>query len=106
MQRCGFELFDLDLAQLKSSSFSVSMVSFVTFQSVPFFKRISERLGKKLNVSKLEICVGVHGFLSQAFLHFYIAICSCMLLEDVLEILPLLMPKTFINQFVFVWGHE
>jgi hypothetical protein len=29
-----------------------------------------------------------------------------MLLEDVLEILPLLMPKTFINQFVFVWGRE
>jgi hypothetical protein len=27
-----------------------------------------------------------------------------MLLEDVLEILPLLMPKTFIDQFVFVWG--
>jgi hypothetical protein len=29
-----------------------------------------------------------------------------MLLEDVLEILPLLMPKILINQFVFVWGHE
>jgi hypothetical protein len=29
-----------------------------------------------------------------------------MLLEDVLEILPLLMPKTLINQFVFVWGRE
>jgi hypothetical protein len=29
-----------------------------------------------------------------------------MLLEDVLEILPLLMPKIFINQFVFVWGCE
>jgi hypothetical protein len=29
-----------------------------------------------------------------------------MLLEDVLEILPLLMPKTLINQFVFVWGCE
>jgi hypothetical protein len=29
-----------------------------------------------------------------------------MLLKDVLEILPLLMPKTFVDQFVFVWGHE
>jgi len=29
-----------------------------------------------------------------------------MLLKDVLEILPLLMAKTFIDQFVFVWGHE
>ncbi len=29
-----------------------------------------------------------------------------MLLENVLEILPLLMPKTFTDQFVFVWGCE
>ncbi len=29
-----------------------------------------------------------------------------MLLEDVLEILPMLMPKTFIDQFVFVQGRE
>jgi hypothetical protein len=29
-----------------------------------------------------------------------------MLLEDVFEILLLLMPKTLIDQFVFVWGHE
>jgi hypothetical protein len=29
-----------------------------------------------------------------------------MLLKDVFEILLLLMPKTFIDQFVFVWGHE
>jgi hypothetical protein len=29
-----------------------------------------------------------------------------MLLKDVLEILPLLMPKTLIDQFVFVWGCE
>ncbi len=27
-----------------------------------------------------------------------------MLLKDVFEIIPLLMPKTFIDQFVFVWG--
>ncbi len=29
-----------------------------------------------------------------------------MLLKDVFEILPLLMPKTLINQFVFIWGHQ
>jgi hypothetical protein len=29
-----------------------------------------------------------------------------MLLQDVLEILHLLMAKTFIDQFVFVWGRE
>jgi hypothetical protein len=59
-------------------------------------------LNKKFD---LEICVGVQHFLSQAFEYFYIVIWLCMSLEDVLEILPLLMPKTFINQFVFVWGH-
>jgi hypothetical protein len=46
MQRGGFKLFDLNLAQLKNSSFLVSMVSFVTFQSVPFFKGLDEGLGK------------------------------------------------------------
>jgi hypothetical protein len=29
-----------------------------------------------------------------------------MLLEDVFKVLALLMPKSFINQFVFVWGCE
>jgi hypothetical protein len=46
MQRGGFKLFDLNLAQLKNSSFLVSMVSFVTFQNVPFFKGLDEGLGK------------------------------------------------------------
>ncbi len=46
MQRHRFGLFYLDLAELKSSSFLMSMVSFVTFQSVPFFKGIDKRLGR------------------------------------------------------------
>jgi hypothetical protein len=50
----------------------------------------------------LEIHARVQDFLAQAFEHFYIAIWLCMLLENVFEILPLLMPKTLINQFVFV----
>jgi hypothetical protein len=29
-----------------------------------------------------------------------------MLLKDVFKILPLLMPKTLVDQFVFIWGHE
>jgi hypothetical protein len=41
-------------------------------------------------------------FFYQTFEHFYIVIWSCMLLEDVLEILPLLTPKIFIKQFLFV----
>jgi hypothetical protein len=52
-----------------------------------------------------NLCWGTR-FLSRAFEHFYIDIWLCMLLEDVLEILLLLMPKTFIDEFVFVWGHE
>jgi len=60
---------------------------------------------KNLDVSKLEICARVQHFLSWAFEHFYIVIWLCML-EDVFEILLLLMPKTLIDQFVFVWGHE
>jgi len=48
MQRHGFELFNFNLAQLKGSSFLVSMVSFATFQSVLFFKEIDERLGNFL----------------------------------------------------------
>jgi hypothetical protein len=54
----------------------------------------------------LEIHVEVQDFLAQAFEHFYIVIWLCMLLEDVLEILPLLMPKTFVHQFAFIWGRE
>jgi hypothetical protein len=46
MQKHGFKVFDLDLAQLKSSSFLVSMVSFVTFQNVLFFMGINEKLGR------------------------------------------------------------
>jgi len=46
MQRHGFELFNLDLTQLKIFSFKMLMVSFATFQNVPFFKGINKRLGK------------------------------------------------------------
>jgi len=106
MQRRGFKLFNLNLAQLKSSSFSMSMVLFATFQKCAFLQGGQQKIRKNLDVSKLEIHVGVQNFLSQAFEHFYIVIWSCMLLKDVLEILPFLMPKTLINQFVFVWGHE
>ncbi len=45
MQGHRIGLFGLDLVQLKSSSFLVSLVFFVTFQSVPFFKGINKKLG-------------------------------------------------------------
>jgi hypothetical protein len=57
---------------------------------------------KNINISKLEIRVRVHDFISHTFEHFYFTIWLCMLLKYVLEILSLLMPKTLIDQFVFV----
>jgi hypothetical protein len=33
-----------------------------------------------------------------------ITIWICMLLEDMMQILPLLMPQVFVDQFVFIWG--
>jgi hypothetical protein len=62
--------------------------------------------GKNIDGSIMEVKVGVEHFLSQVFKYFYIAIWSCMKLEDVLEVLPMLMPKTFLEQFVFIWGCE
>jgi hypothetical protein len=103
MQRHRFGLFYLDLVELKSSSFLMSMVSFVIFQSVPFFKGINERLGRIYMFPSWKF---VLEYMISFLEHFYIAIWSCILWEDVLKILPLLMPKTFVNQFVFVWGHE
>jgi hypothetical protein len=29
-----------------------------------------------------------------------------MLLEDVMQVLPLLMPQVFVDQIFFIWGHE
>jgi hypothetical protein len=29
-----------------------------------------------------------------------------MLLEDVMHVLPLLVPQAFVYQFVFIWGCE
>jgi len=72
------------------------------FPKCAFLQGDQQKIRKNLDVSKLEIHVGVQNFLSQAFEHFYIFIWLCMLLKDVLEILPFLMPKTLINQFVFV----
>jgi hypothetical protein len=48
----------------------------------------------------------VEDFLVKTFENFYVAIWSCMKLEDVLEVLPMLMPKFFVDRFVFIWGHE
>ncbi len=45
-------------------------------------------------------------FFLMAYQKFNIAIWSCMKLEDVLKVLPLLMLKKFLDQFIFIWGCE
>jgi hypothetical protein len=45
-------------------------------------------------------------FRAHTFKKFYITIWSCVKLEDVLEVLPMLIPNMFMHQFVFIWGCE
>jgi hypothetical protein len=62
--------------------------------------------GKNIDKNKVEVRVGVEHFLSNVLKKFYIAICSCMKLEDVLEVLMMLMLEKFVDEFVFIWGCE
>ncbi len=57
--------------------------------------------GKNVDRTKMEIKVGVENFLNKAFQKFHITIWSCMKLEDVLEVLPMLMLESFLR-FVFI----
>ncbi len=40
------------------------------------------------------------------FKEFQVVIWFCMLLKDIHELLPLLMPKQFVRKFAFVWGKD
>jgi hypothetical protein len=62
--------------------------------------------GKNIDRNKMEAKTRVEHFLFQAFKYFYIVILSCMKLGDVLEVLPMLMLETFLEQVIFIWGHE
>jgi len=62
--------------------------------------------GINVDKAKVEVKARVEDFLAKAFEKFYIAIWSCMKLEDVLEVFPMLMPENFMDQFVFIWGCE
>jgi len=62
--------------------------------------------GRNIDNIKVAIITEVQHFLIHAFKKFYIAIWFCMLIEDVMEVLILLLPHNFIEQFVFIWGHE
>jgi len=39
------------------------------------------------------------------YIYIYIAVWSCMLLKDIMQVLPLSMPQIFVDQFLFIWGH-
>ncbi len=54
----------------------------------------------------MEVRAGVEFFLSKTFQKFHIIIWSCMKLENVLKVLPMLMHESFLDWFVFFWGHE
>jgi hypothetical protein len=61
---------------------------------------------ENIDNTKVAARVGVQHFLTHAFKKCYIGIWFCTLIEDVLEVLTLLLLQDFIDQFVFIWGHE
>jgi hypothetical protein len=63
-------------------------------------------LGKSVNKTKVGVKAKMENLLSKAFQKFHITIWSYMKLEDVLEVLPMLMLESFLDQFVFIWGCE
>jgi len=65
-----------------------------------------ECLEETLTRAKLKLKLESNIFFSNVFKKLYIAIWSCMKLEDMLEVLPMLMPKKFLDEFIFIWGHE
>jgi hypothetical protein len=62
--------------------------------------------GNNININNLKMKVKMQHFLFGTFKKNYIMIWSCMLLENVMEVLHLLMPKKFVDQFLFIFGHE
>ncbi len=82
----------------------MSMVSFVTFQNVPFFKDIDKTLGKTYMYPSwkfmLEYMISYLEHLN-IFTFLFGHVC-CQKIS--LKFLPLLMPKILLDQIVFVWG--
>jgi hypothetical protein len=52
---------------------------------------------RNIDKSKVKVKARMKHFLTHAFEKFYIAIWSCMKLEDVLKVLPMLIPNTFMD---------
>jgi hypothetical protein len=72
--------------------------------SVP--KRNVRKFGRNVDKAKVEVKTKVEDFLVKENEKIYVTIWSCMKLQDVLEVFPMLMPKNFMDQFVFIWGCE
>jgi hypothetical protein len=62
--------------------------------------------GKNVDETKMDVKVRMEKFLAMALKKFYISIWSCMKFENVLKILPMFMLEFFLDQFIFIWGHE
>jgi hypothetical protein len=58
--------------------------------------------GRNIDKSKVEIRAGVEHFFPNVFKKFKIVIWSCMKLEDVLDVLPMLMLEKFVDEFAFI----
>jgi hypothetical protein len=76
------------------------------FPPLAILQRNAKVFGRNVDKAKMEVRARVEDFLVKSFEKFYVTICSCMKLEDVLEVLPMFMPKNFVDWFVFIWGRE
>jgi hypothetical protein len=63
---------------------------------------------RNVDKTKVEVKARMESFLmTKAFERFHVTkVWSCMKFEDVLEVLPMLIPKDFLSLFVFIWGCE
>jgi hypothetical protein len=61
---------------------------------------------KNVDKTKMKVRIGVKVFINKSFQKFHIIIWSCMKLGDVLEVLPMFMFESFLDQFIFIWGCE
>jgi hypothetical protein len=57
-------------------------------------------------MSKVEMTVEVEHFFFKVFNYFYIAICSYIKLENMLEVLLMFILENFLDRFIFTWGCE
>jgi hypothetical protein len=62
--------------------------------------------GRNIDSTKLEVRTEIQHFFTYAIKKFYFGIWFCMLIEDAMEVLTLLLRQDFIDQFVFIWGCE